>query len=88
MKEGHKDITKQLTANRLVNSIDAALDIGNYNLFVLLENTTSQAATDETTEPTITFTDKPPTSSLKKDNLASSKNWYACVKLLGTVKQI
>ena len=74
MKEGHKDIAKQLTANRLVNSIDAALDIGNYNLFVLLENTTSQAATDETTEPTITFTDKPPTSSLKKDNVASSKN--------------
>lgn len=59
MKEGHKDIAKQLTVNRLVNSIDAALDIGNYNLLVLLENTTSQAATDETTEPTITFTDKP-----------------------------
>ena len=44
MKEDLKDIAKQWTAKHLVNSIKTALDIGNYNLLALLENTTSKLA--------------------------------------------
>ena len=40
MNDGHKNIVKQLTSKRLVNSIETTLDIGDYNLLVLLENTT------------------------------------------------
>ena len=56
-----------MTAKRLVNSIEAALDIPNYNPIVLPENTTSYTTKargrDENTETTINFTNKPRTYS-------------------------
>ena len=67
MKEGDKDIENSLTAKRLVNSIEAALDIPNYNPIVLPENTTSYTTKlrgrNENTETTINFTNKPRTYS-------------------------